>query len=273
MKILAAWIGTQDLKAAGANADAPPGPIGSALKVRAYDRVLLLANQDPQEVHRYVQWLRKRSNAQIELHQVALTSPTDHGEVYAATFKALEELRAKLDDVPELTFHLSPGTPAMAIIWVILSATKFPAELIESSIEHGVKTVVLPFDFSAELLPRMLKSSDSRLARLSAGLAPETYGDIAFRSPVMARLVRKAEKAAQRSFPILIQGELGTGQELLARAIHQSSPRKDAAFVTLDCSLVPPDQIEARLFGTLPVSGSSAILKSQLGTLFLDHVE
>ena len=56
----------------------------------------------------------------------------------------------------------------------------------------------------------MLKSSDTRLARLSAGLAPETYGDIIFRSPVMARLVKKAEKAAQRSFPILIEGELGT---------------------------------------------------------------
>jgi DNA-binding NtrC family response regulator len=273
MKILAAWIGTQDLKAAGASADAPPGPIANALKARAFDRVLLLANQNPQEVQRYVQWLGKRSGAQIELHQVALTSPTDHGEVYAATFKALEELRAKLDEVPELTFHLSPGTPAMATNWVILSATKFPAELIESSIDHGVKAVALPFDLSAELLPRMLKSSDTRLARLSAGLASETYGNIVFRSAVMARLVKKAEKAAQRSFPILIQGEPGTGQELLARAIHESGPRKDSPFVSYDCSLVPPDQIEAQLFGTTPLTGSSAILKAQLGSLFLGHIE
>ena len=76
----------------------------------------------------------RSDRTRLELHQVALTSPTDFGEVYAATFKALDELRSKLDEVPELTFHLSPGTPAMATIWVILSATKFPAELIESSI-------------------------------------------------------------------------------------------------------------------------------------------
>src|SRR4051794_17352198 len=106
MKILAAWIGTQELNAASASGDAPPGPIGSALKARPFDRVLLLANQNQKEVQRYVKWLRKRSNAHIELHQVVLTSPTDHGEVYAATFNALEELRGKLDEVPELTFHL-----------------------------------------------------------------------------------------------------------------------------------------------------------------------
>jgi DNA-binding NtrC family response regulator len=273
MKILAAWIGTQDLKATGAGANAQLGPIGRAITDRAFDRVLLLANQNPQEVQRYVQWLGERSDAQIELHQVTLTSPTDFGEVYAATLNALEALRSKLNEVPELTFHLSPGTPAMATIWVILSATKFPAELIESSIDHGVKTTSIPFDLSAELLPRMLKSSDARLAHLSAGLAPETYGDIAFRSPVMARLIKKAEKAAQRSFPLLIQGELGAGQELLARATHQSGPRKDAAFVIVDCSLVPPNQIESQLFGSLPVNSSSTIMRAHLGTLFLDHIE
>jgi DNA-binding NtrC family response regulator len=273
MKILTAWIGTADLNAASAGANGQPGPIASALEARTFDRVLLLANQNPQEVRRYVQWLRKRSDAQIELRQVALTSPTAFGEIYATASKALEELQAELDDVPEMTFHLSPGTPAMATVWIMLSATRFPAELIESSIAHGVKTTSFPFELSAELLPLMLKPSDTRLARLSASLAPEIYGDRSFRSPAMVRLVKKAERAAQRSFPILIQGDLGTGQELLAQAIHQSSPRKNTAFVTLDCSLAPPDQIEAQLFGTLPESGSSAIVKAQLGTLFLNHIE
>lgn len=273
MKILAAWIGTQDLKATGAGADAQPGPIGKALEERVFDRVLLLANQDRQDVQCYVEWLRKRSHAQVEWSPVALTSPTAFGEIYAAASKALEDLQTELDEVPELTFHLSPGTPAMGTIWILLSATRFPAELIELSIAHGVKTTSFPFELSAELLPRMLKPLDTRLARLSAGLTPETYGDLTFRSPAMARLVKKAEKAAQRSFPVLIEGELGTGQELVARAIHQSGPRKDAAFVTLNCSLIPPDQIEAELFGTSPVTGSSAIVTAQLGTLFLDHIE
>ena len=273
MKILAAWIGTVDLNAAHEAANGELGPIGRALKARPFDRVLLLANQDKKKVEGYVSWLRSLSSAHIELCQVALTSPTAFGEIYNATSTALEELRATLDEVPELTFHLSPGTPAMATIWILLSATKFPAELIESSIAHGVKTASFPFELSAELLPKMLRPSDIRLAQLSAGLAPETYGDVIFRSPVMSRLIRKAEKAAQRSFPILIEGALGTGQELLARAIHKNGPRKHAEFVTLNCSLIPPDQLEATLFGATSGNSSCAIARAQSGTLFLDHVE
>jgi transcriptional regulator with PAS, ATPase and Fis domain len=169
-------------------------------------------------------WLRRRSNAQIELRHVTLTDPTNFNEIYAEALAALDNLQAELDEVPNLTFHLSPGTPAMATVWIILSATKFRAELIQSSIAHGVQPVNFPFDLSAELL----RSADARLTELSSGLVPETYGDIVFRSPAMARLVRKAEKAAQRSVPILIEGEPGTGQALLAHAIHKSGPRNDA---------------------------------------------
>jgi DNA-binding NtrC family response regulator len=237
------------------------------LEERSFDRALLLANQDRQDVQRYVAWLRKRSNAEIELRLVTLTDPTNFNEIYTEALAALEKLQAELDEVPKLTFHLSPGTPAMATVWTILSATKFRAELIQSSIAHGVQSVKFPFDLSAELL----KPADTRLAQLSTGLMPETYGDIAFRSPAMVRLIKKAEKAAQRSVPILIEGEPGTGQELLARAIHRSGPRKDARFVTLDCALVPPEQHEAELFDGANVLG--AILKAKHGTLFLNNIE
>jgi DNA-binding NtrC family response regulator len=239
------------------------------LEERSFDRVLLLANQNRQDVERYVAWLRKRSNAQIELRQVTLTDPTNFNEIYTEASTALEKLHAELDEVPNLTFHLSPGTPAMATVWTILSATKFRAELIQSSIAHGVQSVKFPFELSAELL----KPVDTRLAQLSAGLVPETYGDLAFRSPAMARLVRKAEKAAQRSVPILIEGEPGTGQELLARAIHKWGPRKDARFLTLDCALVPPEQLEAELFGDYDTNVWGAMLRAEHGTLFLNNIE
>jgi DNA-binding NtrC family response regulator len=269
MNILAAWIGTADLNASRSGADDKPGPIGKALEERSFDRVLLLANQDRQEVQRYIAWLRKRSDAAIELRQVALTDPTNFNEIYSAALATLEHLRAELDEVPELTFHVSPGTPAMGLVWIMLSATKFRAKLIQSSIAHGVQPVNFPFDLSAELL----KPADTRLADLSVGLVPETYGDITFRSPAMARLHKKAEKAAQRSVPILIEGEPGTGQELLARAIHRSGPRKDAPFIALNCALAPSEQLEAELFGDTAAAVTGAISRAQRGTLFLDNIE
>src|SRR5262245_59925727 len=94
MKILAAWIGTADLNAASPNADTHVGPIANALGARTFDRALLLANQNSQDVQRYIQWFRKRSDAKIELRQVILTSPTAFGEIYAAASEALEDLQS-----------------------------------------------------------------------------------------------------------------------------------------------------------------------------------
>jgi len=70
---------------------------------------------------------------------VPLSSPTNFAEIHAATVGAIEGVLAHQKTPPALTFHLSPGTPAMAAIWIILAKTRFPAELIESSREHGVK--------------------------------------------------------------------------------------------------------------------------------------
>jgi DNA-binding NtrC family response regulator len=265
MNILAAWIGTADLDASRSGSADKPGPISKALEERSFDRALLLANQDRRAVQQYIAWLRKRSKTQIELRQVTLPDPTNFNEIYDAASTALQQLMTELDEVPNLTFHLSPGTPAMATVWIILSATKFRGKLIQSSIAHGVQPVDFPFDLSAELL----KPADTKLARLSAGLVPETYGDIAFRSPAMVRLVKKAEKAAQRSIPVLIEGESGTGHELLALAIHKSGPRKDAPFVDVNCALVPPEQLEDELFHEV----TGAISRALRGTLFLNNVE
>ncbi len=66
----------------------------------------------------------------------SLSGPTHFGEIYEASVRncvaAVEGCRTEV----VLTFHLSPGTPAMAAVWVILAKTRFPAELIESSREH-----------------------------------------------------------------------------------------------------------------------------------------
>jgi hypothetical protein len=60
----------------------------------------------------------------------------------------------------------------MAAVWIILAKTRVPAELIESSIQHGVQTVSIPFQLSADFLPDLLRRPDAELTRLTAGLPP-----------------------------------------------------------------------------------------------------
>jgi transcriptional regulator with PAS, ATPase and Fis domain len=184
---------------------------------------------------------------------------------------------------PQLTFHLSPGTPAMAAIWVILGKTRYRAELIQSSRQKGVETASVPFDISLspEFVTDVLRIPDKQLEKLSAGTANDSsqFGDIIYRGPVMQRLIGLAKKAAPRSVGILIEGESGTGKELLARAIHNASTRKDKEFQVVNCGAIPSELVESELFGHVKGSFTGATKDhvgyfeaAHRGTLFLDEI-
>jgi two-component system response regulator AtoC len=98
-------------------------------------------------------------------------------------------------------------------------------------------------------------------------------------TPVMVELRRAIERAAAAPFPVLIDGESGSGKELVARAIHRLSPRRDRAFSTLNCAALPDDLVEAELFGhargafTGAVSERPGVFEeAHGGTLFLDEI-
>ncbi len=98
-------------------------------------------------------------------------------------------------------------------------------------------------------------------------------------SPAIDNLRREIERAARSSGRVLIYGENGTGKELVARLIHQQSPRKEKRFVEVNCSAVPDEMMESELLGHVQgaFSGASRDKKGKLlladgGTLFLDEV-
>jgi DNA-binding NtrC family response regulator len=102
---------------------------------------------------------------------------------------------------------------------------------------------------------------------------------LVFASQAMAELVTMAERVAASDATILIQGESGTGKELLARRIHLASPRKEAAFVAVNCGAIPRDLLESELFGHSKgaFTGASSDRKGRFvqadkGTLFLDEI-
>ena len=68
-------------------------------------------------------------------------------------------------------------------------------------------------------------------------------------SAAMRKSVDRARVAARHSFPVLIQGEPGTGKLLLGRMIHQASTLSDGPWVVVDCATIPPDVLSARVFG------------------------
>lgn len=281
-RLLFCWLGATDLRAAGGQEGIGLGPVAQAAKNYAYQEIVLLNNWEKENAKSYVTWLSQQAGSPVSLVHVALSGPTNFGEIYQAASAAVSErIRSAKEEKVDLVFHLSPGTPAMAAVWILLAKARFPAELIESSIEQGVQAVSVPFDIAADFLPDLFRAPDKHLERLAAGLpelAPE-FDDIIHRSEVMQRVILKARRIAPRSIPVLIEGESGTGKELFARAIHDASPRKDKPFVAINCGAIPSELVESELFGHEKGAFTGAIAArighfeaAHTGTIFLDEL-
>lgn len=216
-RVLVSWIGYADLRAPQESAAAGVGPLAQALDTGTFDAAFLLTDYGDEALG-YQHWVDARAGeTEVHLLRDRLTGPTEFGEIYTAAVRACEQALVAEGRNAALTFHLSPGTPAMAAVWIILAKTHFPAALIESSREHGVRTVSVPFYIAADFLPDLLREPDRELERLSAGLPPAApeFEAIIHRSEVMQRVIARARRVAPRSVPVLPEGETGTGKELV----------------------------------------------------------
>jgi two-component system response regulator GlrR len=126
---------------------------------------------------------------------------------------------------------------------------------------------------------RALKLSGELPARQSDATLAEWRKGLVTRSPLMENLLTQARLIAESDASVLIQGQSGTGKELLARAIHQASARAAGAFVALNCSAIPESLFESELFGhvkgafTGAMRDHSGLFRAAAGgTLFLDEI-
>jgi PAS domain S-box-containing protein len=105
------------------------------------------------------------------------------------------------------------------------------------------------------------------------------FEEIVGRSPALRRVLTEVEQVAPGDTTVLITGETGTGKELLARAIHKLSPRRDRALITVNCGAISPGLVESELFGHEKGAFTGAVSRrigrfevADGGTLFLDEI-
>jgi len=107
----------------------------------------------------------------------------------------------------------------------------------------------------------------------------EGFGDVIGKSLAMRKIFGVLERVANTEVTILIEGETGTGKDLVARAVHEASPRREGPFVVVDCGAVAPNLIESELFGHEKGAFTGAHQRRQGafeladgGTVFLDEI-
>ncbi len=139
------------------------------------------------------------------------------------------------------------------------------------------------FDYLTKPVTRdqIRKVLDQLPERELHSLAHESAPEGAFisESAVMREVVKRVARVAKSDLSILIQGETGTGKELIAQLIHDFSLRKGGPFVALNCAAIPEDLLESELFGHVKGSFTGAVndregafARARGGTLFLDEI-
>jgi PAS domain S-box-containing protein len=152
------------------------------------------------------------------------------------------------------------------------------AEMLSKIADQMAVTVVNASAF------RQLAESRDRLMEEKQYLQEEInlenhFEDIVGESTGLRQVLKDIETVAPTDATVLIEGETGTGKELLARAVHRLSPRKERTFIKLNCAAIPATLLESELFGHEKGAFTGAIARrmgklelAHEGTLFLDEV-
>jgi DNA-binding NtrC family response regulator len=187
----------------------------------------------------------------------------------------------ELDGLSFLRQYRAGGGEALM---VMMSAYGGEDAALEAMREGAYDYLSKPFRPDEVTLTVQKAEERERLRRevmtLRASLGAEQAKDLLVaESRAMRNVVELAGRVAAHATTVLLTGESGTGKEVLARAIHQLSPRRDAAFTAINCAAIPEQLLESELFGHLKGSFTGATADraglfeaSHGGTLLLDEI-
>ncbi len=214
---------------------------------------------------------RESAVAQARRHQPAVVTmdlglPPD-ADAVSEGFKLLEQLLS-IDADMKVIVLTGQNDRANALRAVAMGAYDFFAkpfepELLNLTVERAFRL--------AEL------QAENR--RLQLVHQPDALAGLTTRDPGMLRVCRTVEKVASSNATVLLLGESGTGKELLARGLHQASPRKGGKFVAINCAAIPENLLESELFGYEKgaFTGAAKMTLGKIetatgGTLMLDEI-
>ena len=167
---------------------------------------------------------------------------------------------------------------------IVLTATNTVKAAVEAMKRGAADFITKPFELEAlRIKVRNLiekRELEEEVERLRDEVEDrQQLGGMVGRSEVMREIFRTTERIAKADATILITGESGTGKELVARAIHDCSPRAEGPFIAVNCGAIPSELIESELFGHEKGAFTGAtdrrigrIESAEGGTLFLDEI-
>ena len=167
---------------------------------------------------------------------------------------------------------------------IVLTATNTVSAAVQAMKHGAADFVTKPFELEALRIKVRNLIEKHDLQREVERLRDEVedrqqLGRMVGRSTAMRDIFRAVERIARAEATVLVSGESGTGKELVARAIHDLSPRKAGPFIAVNCGAIPSELIESELFGHEKGAFTGAIDRrigriesAHKGTLFLDEI-
>ena len=185
----------------------------------------------------------------------------------------ISDLRMDEMDGMALFAEIQKHQPGMPVI--ILTAHGSIPDAVAATQQGVFSFLTKPVDREA-----LYRAIDQALSLSASPAGDDAWReDIVTRSPLMLRLLEQVKMVAQSDVSVLINGQSGTGKDVLAQAIHAASPRAGKAFIAINCGALPEQLLESELFGhakgafTGAVSSREGLFQAAAGgTLFLDEI-
>jgi len=233
--------------------------------------------------------LRTALEANFQRHGWLVETATGVGDAtrvleHSSFDLVVSDIRMQDGDGFEVMCSVLKNSPATAVI--LLTAFGSVPEAVESMRSGAFDYLTKPISFeqlqaaAARVMQRVSeKITPDRGSRRNATIAVAGAAGIVGRSPLLLQALQRARAAASTGADVLIEAESGTGKELLAKFIHESSDRSRKAFVAVNCAALPEHLLESELFGHAKGAFTGANMakagKFELadgGTLLLDEI-